>query len=111
METPTLWEKLPADDLTDESLEARFARYHRDRPDVYDRLLNLAEQMFAAGHRNVSMRDLFGWTRVERLLTRGPDREEFALNNSYAAFYARLIMEHYPHLEGLFVTRKQEADK
>ncbi len=111
MEETTLWNSLPGEDPTDESLEARFARYHRDRPEVYDRLLGLAEQMWGAGHRNVSMRDLFGWTRVERMLTRAPDGEEFALNNSYAAGYARLIMENYPHLEGLFVTRKQEADK
>lgn len=35
---------------------------------------------------------------------------DFKLNNSYRAYYARLIMAQEPDLAGLFALRKSEAD-
>lgn len=43
-----------------------------------------------------------------KLQTQG---DEYRLNNVYTAFYARLLMDNEPELQGFFETRKAIADE
>lgn len=89
-------------------LAQSFERFHRDNPHVYETLVRLARRWRS---RNPGRRCGIGmlyevarWTL--ELRTEG---EPVALNNNYRAFYARLLMDTEPDLEGVFETRRQRG--
>lgn len=80
-----------------------FERFHRDNPQVFTRLREMAMAWQAAGHKRCGLKMLFEVLRWEHgLRTTG---EPFRLNNNYTAHYARLLMRHECDLEGFFETR------
>ncbi len=91
------------------SLAERFTDFHRKSPEVYSTLVALARQWVAAtGRRRLGIATLFERARWELAITTSdPD---FKLNNSYRAYYARLIMAREPDLVDLFAVRTSEAD-
>jgi hypothetical protein len=92
------------------TLAERFARFHADSPQVYDTLCTLARQwVTVTGRRRLGIATLYERARWELAIsTSDPD---FKLNNSYRAYYARLIMVQETDLRGLFEIRKSEADE
>lgn len=85
-------------------IEAAFWEFHREHPEVYEELRQLALDARRAGRRRIGMKMLFEVVRWNRLLRTG-DRG-FKLNNNYTAYYARLLMEREPELRGMFATRR-----
>lgn len=94
-----------ADDGAQLTLDQQFRKFHRENPDVYRRLLELALQLRAKGHTKGSIAMLFEVLRWEYALA--TTDADFKLNNNYRAFYARLLMTHEPRLRGFFETRVQ----
>lgn len=92
-----------------ESIADRFWAFHDKSPEVYSTLVALARQWVArTGRRRLGIATLFERTRWELAVsTSDPD---FKLNNSYRAYYARLIMVRESDLAELFETRKSKAD-
>lgn len=89
-------------------LDERFERFHQLNPQVYLALRAMAVAMLEAGVRRYGIAGLFEVLRYEHVLrTRG---EEFKLNNSFRAFYARRLMEREPRLDGFFETRTQRYE-
>lgn len=88
----------------------RFAEFHLKSPDVYHTLVALARQWVErTGRRRLGIATLYERARWEiAVTTSDPD---FKLNNSYRAYYARLIMAREPDLQELFATRKSQADE
>ena len=86
-------------------LRLRFERFHAANPFVYEKLVELARGARAAGHDRIGIAMLFEVLRYEVLTGRDP-REDFRLDNGYRSFYARLILESEPDLDGIFETRK-----
>ena len=100
----------PQDSTTlPQSIAERFAVFHHKSPEVYSTLVAVARQWVAAtGRRRLGIATLYERARWELAVsTSDPD---FKLNNSYRAYYARLIMIREPDLADLFETRKSEAD-
>ena len=93
----------------DVEVARRFEEFHAANPDVYRLLVRLASQWVSqTGQRKLGMKALFERARWEiALSTNDPD---FKLNNTYTAYYARLIMAQEPHLANLFDLRASEAD-
>jgi hypothetical protein len=93
-----------------ESIAQRFAEFHAKSPEVYSTLVALARQWVAkTGRRRLGIATLFERARWELAIsTCDPD---FKLNNSYRAYYARLIMAQEQDLNGLFALRKSQADE
>ena len=90
------------------SLAERFAEFHAQNPHVADALERLAEQWLAAGNRKVGMKAL-----VERLRWESGIRTEgsaYRLNNSWPAFYARLLIQRRPEWADRIETRRAQAD-
>lgn len=85
-------------------LEEQFLEFHHGHPEVLDDLVSILRQCREAGARQVSLRDAFGALRLDRQ-RRGLDVQGFALNNSYASRYARLIAALHPDLGSLLRTR------
>lgn len=91
------------------SIEKDFLEFHAANPLVYQRLVELTRQWTRRrGSRKVGMKMLFEVLRWEVAMKTTGD---FKLNNNYTSYYARLIMERNPDLDGLFETRALQAPR
>lgn len=87
------------------TLESRFQRFHEHNPQVYCALRDLARAAQSRGERgNIALLTERLRSQVE---TTG---DRYVLNNSYRAFYARLLMAREPSLQGFFAIRKEAVD-
>ena len=95
--------------LPKRELELKFEEYHKNNPEVYERLVELALGLLNRGHKRYGIAGLFEVLRWESAMETVGDH--FKLNNNYRAFYARLIMDNEPRLHGFFETRRQTAKR
>jgi hypothetical protein len=96
--------------LLDLPQETKFDVFHAANPHVYNMLVSLARQWVSrTGRHKLGIATLFERARWEIALT--TVGEDFRLNNSYRAYYARLIMAREWDLRGLFDLRASEADQ
>lgn len=93
----------------DEAREA-FEEFHRTNPHVYDELVRSARlYREQTGREQCGMSLLFG--RVRWVLSLRTEGDAFKLNNNFAPFYSRLLMEREPDLAGMFHLRRALADE
>lgn len=92
------------------TLAERFEEFHRENPHVYRVLVKLArEWVQQTGTRKLAIKTLYERARWE--IAMNTSDAEFKLNNSYTAFFARLIMDQEPDLRRIFDLRSSEADE
>lgn len=92
----------------EQTLRENFERFHRENPHVYEMLVKLARRWRRnQPDRRCGIAMLFEAARWY-MGVRG-EGEPIALNNNYRAFYARLMMEQEPDLDGIFETRRQRS--
>lgn len=94
----------------DPTIADRFEAFHRDNPWVYNTLVRLAREWGrTTGHGKLGIATLYERARWDiALATRNAD---YKLNNTYRAYYARLIMHRESDLNGLFDLRASAADE
>jgi len=92
----------------DDELQVSFMQFHTDNPHVYDGLRRLALQTKRMGRDNYSINGLYEVLRWHRSFDTTDD--EFKISNNHRAYYARLLMESEPELEGFFRTRKTRSE-
>lgn len=88
-------------------LEKAFWSFHQDNPQIYRLLVKFARQWRQAKGPDslLGISNLFERVRWEKSIQ--TTDEAFKLNNNHRAFYARLIMDYCPDLEGIFRVRRQ----
>lgn len=88
----------------------KFEKFHVDNPHVYDALCRLArEWVTGTGRRKCGIGSLVEVVRWQiAMRTNDP---HFKINNTFNAFYARLLMANEPDLAGIFELRASEADE
>ena len=90
-------------------MAAKFEEFHANNPKVYETLVRLAREWMARiGRHKLGIATLYERTRWEIAIATSDS--DFKLNNSYRAYYSRLIMRQEPDLAGLFDLRASEAD-
>jgi hypothetical protein len=89
----------------DRSIQERFEQYHKQNPQIYEKLVEYARRVKKAGFDRIGIQLLIERTRWH-FMTEIQGGHEFKINNDYASRYSRLIMEKEPDLEGLFPTRE-----
>lgn len=90
--------------------QQKFDEFHTENPHVYDELVKSARlYRQQTGNAKCGMSLLFG--RVRWVLALRTTDEAPRLNNNYAPFYSRLLMEQEPDLAGMFDTRRSIADE
>lgn len=89
------------------TIEERALAFHRDHPEVYDRMVELAREAKAAGSKR-GAKAIWEVMRWDFEVARA-EGERFALNNDFPAMYARWIMAGEPDLEGFFEIRERKA--
>ena len=92
-----------------DTIEARFADFHRKNPHVYRNLRRMALDDLSRGRRR-GMKALFEALRTAYaeagIYTSGSKHK---LNNSFTSHYARLLIRHEPRLVGHFELRTIRA--
>ena len=91
------------------TLERQFWAYHSDHPEVYEMLVQYAKQW-----RDKRGAEAIGgmkmiWERVRWEMAIRASDETYKCNNNLHAYYARLIMERNPDLDGIFRLRRQRS--
>lgn len=110
MAMQTLWEVPPdptaaVNTAGGRDLEQEFLDFHRSNPQVYEGLRRLALQLKRRGRRQYGIKSLIEALRWHQAMeTTDPD---YKLNNNWSSFYARLLMESEPELDGFFELRTQ----
>lgn len=88
----------------------RFMAFHALNPHILAAIITEALDMkYAREHERGSVKRIvenLRWNPSFRVLHDGKD---FKINNTYAAFYARLAMETEPRLAGFFETREKSV--
>jgi hypothetical protein len=87
------------------TIDERFAEYHRQHPEVYRKLVNLARQAKGAGFTHYGMKALLERLRWHMMVER-KSTEAFKINNDFASRYARYIMSMEPDLADFLEVRK-----
>lgn len=90
------------------SLEERFIAFHALNPHVYAAIERQALRLHAQGERRISVKAIVEDLRRSRIATTGDD---WRINNSWPAFYARILVERNPALNGLIEQRRALADR
>jgi hypothetical protein len=89
-------------------LEAQFAEFHAENPEVYRLFDRFTYDVIKRGLTHYSadaiMHRVRWFTTVET-----SDVEGYKINNNWVAFYSRLWMRDHPEHEGFFETRVQKA--
>lgn len=91
-----------------QTLADRFRAFHSLNPHVYAAIERQALRLHAQGERRISVKAIVEDLRRSRIATTGDD---WRINNSWPAFYARILVERNPVLNGLIEQRRALADR
>ena len=92
------------------SNKERFEHFHRENPQVYARLRDMALRLRRAGRERYSVKTLVEILRWETAIDVKKD-SEWKFNNSYSRFYARLLMDREQELVDFFETRERRIGR
>ena len=101
----SLFEMFDVEVPREATLTERAQAFHDANPKVYEELRRLALGLYYRGHKHFGVKMLIEqmrWMWYERTT----DVQSFKLNNSYSAFYARLLMKQEPELQVVFNLRR-----
>lgn len=88
-------------------IERRFAEFHRANPHVYAEFERRALQLHRAGARRIGAKAIAERIRWDiNIRTLG---DEYKINNSYTALYARLLIHHHPELADVIELRRRKG--
>ena len=89
------------------TLADRFEAFHRLNPHVFAAIERQALRLAAQGEKRIGVKAITEDLRRGRIATVGDD---WRLNNSWPAFYARLLVKRHPALESVIEMRQSVAD-
>jgi len=91
-------------------LDRAFAEFHEQNPEVYLRLVKLARDLRARGHKRLGIGMLFEVIRWMHYMETF-DVAGYKLNNNHRSRYSRLIMASELDLGDVFETRELADEK
>lgn len=87
-------------------IERRFAHFHGANPHVYAEFERRAMELLCAGARRIGVKAIaerIRWDVHVRVLT-----EDYKINNSLVALYARLLIHRHPELAEVIELRQRK---
>ena len=91
------------------SLSERFRRFHLDNPEVYQQFKHYVRILWNRGYRHYSSDGILHIIRYRSAIRKDP-REMYKINNSYSAFYARLLIRDEPQYKDFFELRTRKSN-
>lgn len=106
--SPEVRELIPFEDHEGLTHKERARLFHEANPHVYEAIASIAKGMKQSGWKRGSVYQIFERLRwLHAIRTQG---SVYKLNNNYRPFYARLVMEREPELQGFFELRVQRSE-
>jgi hypothetical protein len=93
--------------LPDKTWEQKFEEYHLENPHVYGLFIRYARMALDRGFTRFSAKAIFERLRWHYNFET-KDAQEFKLNNSYTAYYARKAMREFPEFKDFFELRERK---
>jgi len=87
--------------------ERMFWIYHDQNPQVFKRFDQMATDMFLRGRRRYSACTIISVIRFEFDLQADDPNSVFKINQNYAGYYARLLLQLMPELPDTFFELRQ----
>jgi hypothetical protein len=87
-------------------IQTAFEKFHRDNPDILDRLAGLALELLERGHKRCGIKMLYEVLRWQTMIKTTDEEAIYKLCNNYHSRYARRIMVEWPELRGFFALRR-----
>lgn len=97
----------PARRQTPRSFKDKFLLYHELNPHVYECLVELTRDLKNRGHQKLGINMISEVVRWLYGLTTTDPNSQFKISNDYRPYYARMIMEREPDLQGIFDLKRQ----
>lgn len=85
-------------------LDKKFWAFHKENPQVFTKLEELALQAFTRGRKKIGIGMIFEVLRWNSHMSTTGDN--YKLNNSYRSRYVRILIDKHPEYKDLFETRK-----
>jgi len=83
----------------------KFEEFHRLNPLVADLLEGMANELIKRGRKKVGIKMLMEVARWSYQMDTDDPSSDFKINNNYAPYYARLLIERHPNWESVFELR------
>lgn len=83
----------------------KFDEYHRLNPQVYSALEQMARDLINKGRRKVGIKMLMEVLRWNYQMQTQDPNSDFKINNNYAPYYARLLIQNNPTWADVFELR------
>ncbi len=83
----------------------KFEEYHRLNPQVCSALEQMARDLINKGRRKVGIKMLMEVLRWNYQMKTEDPNSDFKINNNYAPYYARLLIERNPQWADVFELR------
>lgn len=83
----------------------KFEEFHRLNPQVYSTLESMTRELVNRGRGKIGIKMLFEVLRWNYYMSTNDPNSDFKINNNYAPYYARLILENHPEWDGIFELR------
>ena len=83
----------------------RFVQFHTNNPQVYSALKSMTAELVNRGRRRIGINMLFEVLRWNYYMETSDPNSDFKINNNYAPYYARLIIDENPQWEKVFELR------
>jgi len=94
-------------DRNETKLDLMFWEFHRENPQVYSALRDVAIQLSDRGWHHYGIKAIMEVVRFHKALETTDTK--FKLNNNYSSRYARLLMEQEPRLNEFFEVRELKS--
>ena len=94
-------------DFSNEPNEAKFNKFHRDNPKVYELFKKFTFEFIEAGAKNTGSKAVI--ERIRWFTTVETTGKRYKINNNYTCMYSRLFMRDFPQYTGLFRTRELKS--
>lgn len=85
-------------------LDKKFWAFHKENPQVFEKLEELALQAYTHGRKKIGIGMIFEVLRWNSNMSTSGDN--YKLNNSYRSRYVRILIDKHPEYKNLFETRR-----
>lgn len=88
------------------TIEGRFLKAHREHPEIFEALRDLALDLVRQGWTHFGVSTIWEVLRYRSMLTTSTGDERFKLNDNHKSRYARLLADQVPELAEVFELRR-----